>query len=378
MLKRRTAFAGALACLLLAACSSRDPALTKPAELTPIASPLAVRTAWRIGVGKSDRMPLQPAVLENAVYAAAADGTVVRIAPDTGRQIWRTELDAKISAGVGSDGLTLAVATTRGDVIALGPEGKELWRARVSSDVTAPPLVGRGLVIVRSTDHRLAAFEADSGKRRWVFSRQQPPLTLRTPTEMAFAGENLLVGFPGGKLVAIAPANGAVRWETTVSEPKGTTEVERLSDVVGPVAVSERDVCAASFQGRVMCADHSNGNLRWSRELSALGGPSIGAARVFAVDARAHLIAYGRDTGGVAWRNEKLQNRALTTPLAMPRAVVVGDLDGYLHYVAPDDGALLGRVRVDDSAIVSRPQRWADSVVVQTQDGAVALLTIER
>jgi outer membrane protein assembly factor BamB len=372
------AVAPALGVALLTGCSSRDPALTRPADLVEIESPQPVRTAWRLDVGSSRGSALQPAVLEDAIYAAAADGSVVRIAPESGQQVWRVDLETPISAGVGSDGLTIAVATPRGDVLALGPDGKVLWRAKVTSDVSERPLVGRGVVIVRSTDHRVAAFEASSGKRRWLFQRQQPPLTLRAPTEMGFAGDNVVVGFPGGKLVALALSNGAARWEATVSEPKGTTEVERLSDVVGPVAVEGRDVCAGSFQGRLMCGDAGNGSLRWSRDLSAGSGPAIGAQRVYVVDERSHLYAFGREGGASVWRNDRMQNRALTTPLALDRAIVVGDLKGYLHYLSPADGSFLARVEIGDGAVVARPQPWADGVVVQSQGGTVALLHLGR
>jgi outer membrane protein assembly factor BamB len=364
----------AAAALLVLACSSKDPALTKPAELVEIKAPLPVRSVWKHDVGSGRDFALQPAVLENAIYAASADGSVVRFAPETGKVVWRTDVDSKISAGVGSDGLTIAVATLRGEVIALAPDGKQLWRAQVSSDVAERPLVGRGLVIVRSTDHRVAAFEADSGKRRWFFQRQQPPLTLRVSTEMSFAGDNVLVGFPGGKLTALALANGATRWEATVSEPKGTTEVERLSDVVGPVLVSGREVCAASFQGRVACGDASNGTLRWAREFNSGSGPAEGLRLVFAVDAKSHVYAFGREGGANQWRNDKMQNRALTTPLALERAVVVGDVQGYVHFLAPDNGEFLARIQIGNGAIVARPRRWADGIVVQSQGGTVALL----
>ncbi|HTT12828.1 MAG TPA: outer membrane protein assembly factor BamB [Burkholderiaceae bacterium] len=364
------------AAILLSACSSRDPALTKPAELAPIKNPLPVRVVWKMSVGSAHNLVLQPAVVEKAIYAGSASGSLLRIAPDTGKVVWRTELGTDVSAGVGSDGETVAVATPRGEVIALDANGKEQWRGQVSSDVSERPLVGNGLVIVRSTDHRVAAFEVGTGKRRWFFQRQQPPLTLRASTEMSFAGDNVLVGFPGGKLTALALANGATRWEATVSDPKGTTEVERLSDVVGPVAVSGRDVCAASFQGRIACGDAANGALRWAREFSAASGPAVGARLVYAVDAKSHVYAFGREGGANQWRNDKMQNRALTTPLALDRAVVVGDLQGFVHFLAPESGDFLARAEVGDGAIVARPQQWADSVVVQSQGGTIALLAL--
>ncbi len=367
-----------LGAALLGACaSSRDPS-QKPAELTEIKPAVELRTRWSVPIGAARGAPLQPAVAENAVYAASADGTLVRIEPETGRVVWRVDTGTPVSAGVGSDGLTVALATPRGEVLAYDVEGRLRWRAQVSSDVTAPPLVGRGVVVVRSTDQRVTAFEADSGKRRWTYQRQQPPLSLRVVTEMAFAGDTVVVGFPGGRLVGVALANGAARWDVAVSEPKGTTEVERLADVVGAVAVAGRDLCAASFQGRIVCADAVTGNLRWARELSAGAGAGIGESQVYAVDERSSVLAFTRDAGASVWKNDKLANRALTTPVEFRRAVAVGDLGGYVHLLATADGSFVGRARVDSSAIVARPQRWADGLVVQTQDGTVALLAVDR
>lgn len=364
--------------LVAIACSSRDPALTKPAELVELKSPAPVKVLWKTDVGSSKSFALVPAVLENAIYAASASGVLTRLAPDTGKTVWEKDLSTPVSAGVGSDGLVIAVATPRGDVIALAPDGKELWRAQVTSDVIERPLVGKGLVIVRSTDHRVVAFEADSGKRRWFFQRQQPPLTLRAPTEMTFAGDNVLVGFPGGRLAALALSNGATRWEATISEPKGTTEVERLADVVGPIEVNGRDVCAASFQGRLACGDAGNGTLRWARDFSAASGPAASERLIYAVDVKSHVYAYGREGGANQWRNDRLQNRALTTPLVLDRAIVVGDLAGYVHFLSPETGDFVSRVEIGDGAIVARAQRWADAIVVQTQGGTLALLSLGR
>ncbi len=360
---------------VLGGCASSNPP-PKPTPLTDIKSSLDVRVTWRAAVGSGRGTFLQPAVVENAIYAANADGGLVRVDPQTGAVVWRLSIDGPISAGVGSDGFTVAVATPRGEVIAYGADGKPAWRAQATSDVISPPLVGRGLVIVRSTDHRITALEAESGKRRWTYQRQTPPLTLRTSNEMAFSGDNVLVGFPGGRLVALALSNGAARWEAVVSEPKGTTEVERLGDVVGPVAADAQDACAASFQGRVMCANPSNGNLRWARELSARAGVSLGERAVYAVDSGSNVQAFARD-GASLWRNIKLAYRDLTTPLALRDGAVVGDLAGYVHFLG-SDGEFVARVQIDSSPIVARPQRWADGVVVLTQDGTLALLTPQR
>ena len=176
--------------------------------LTEFKPALTASVAWRASIGSARGAYLQPAVLENAIFAAAADGTIVRLSP-TGEVVWRADAKSKISGGVGSDGFTVAVGTPRGEVIAFGADGKPLWRAQILGEVQSPPLVGRGLVIVRGSDFRVTAFDAETGRRRWTYQRATTPLTLRGASELAFAGDLVVAGFPGGRLVAIASSNGA-------------------------------------------------------------------------------------------------------------------------------------------------------------------------
>ncbi len=348
----------------------------QPTALTDIKPTLNARVSWRASVGAGRGELMQPAVVENAVYAAAADGAVVRLAPDSGQVVWRSDVKARISAGVGSDGFTVAVATTRGEIIALGADGKELWRTQVGGEMRSPPLVGRGLVVVRSTDYRITALDAATGRRRWVYQRANVPLTLRSLTEMVVAGDTVIAGFPSGRLVALNAANGAVRWDVAVSEPRGATEVERLADVVGAPLVIGNEVCAASYQGRVGCFDATNGSLRWSSEISAGAGPTADERRVYVVDAKSNVVAFNRAAGSSAWRQDKLMHRDLSAPLALRRAIVAGDFSGVVHFLSPDDGSFAARVPLS-AEIVATPRALGGGAVVQARDGTVALIAIE-
>jgi outer membrane protein assembly factor BamB len=231
-------------------------------------------------------------------------------------------------------------------------------------------------VIVLSSDYRIATFEANTGKRRWNYQRTTPPLTLRSQIGMTFAGDLIAAGFPSGRLVLVGAANGAVRWDAPVAEPRGATEVERLTDVLGTPLVIGGDICAAAFQGRVACFEIGNGNLRWARDLSAGAGVGGDGRRVFAVDAKSNVVGFSTATGASAWRQEKLQHRDLTTPLALRRAVLVGDFAGYLHFLSPEDGGFLARTALA-SKISAAPTAFGGGAVVQTQDGTVALVTVE-
>jgi outer membrane protein assembly factor BamB len=380
---RIAAIAAAAAFSLLAGCSWLPSWLggppsraVQPTALTDIKPSLNTRVVWRASVGASRTELLQPAVVENAVYAAAADGAVVRLAPESGQVVWRTDVKARISAGVGSDGFTVAVASTRGEILALGADGKELWRTQVGGEMRSPPLVGRGLVVVRSTDYRITALDASNGRRRWVYQRANVPLTLRSLTEMVFAGDLVLAGFPSGRLVALTAANGAVRWDVAVSEPRGATEVERLADVVGAPLVIGSEVCAASYQGRVGCFEAATGSLRWSTEISARAGPTADERRVYVVDAKSNVAAFNRAAGSNAWRQDKLMHRDLSAPLALRRAIVAGDFAGVVHLLSPEDGAFAARVPLS-AEIVATPRAFGGGAVVQARDGTVALIVIE-
>ena len=348
----------------------------QPTPLADIKPSVNTRITWRTSIGAGRKELLQPVVVENAVYAAAADGAVVRLAPDSGQTTWRADTKARISAGVGSDGFTIAVATARGEVIALGADGKELWRAQVGGEMRSPPLVGRGLVVVRSTDYRITALDAASGKRRWTYQRASIPLTLRGLNELVYAGDLVIAGFPGGRLVALSSTNGVVRWDVAVSEPRGATEVERLADVVGAPLVVGNEVCAASYQGRVACFDANNGNVRWASEISAGAGPAADDRRVYVVDAKSNVVAFNRAAGSTAWRQEKLLHRDLSAPLALRRAIVQGDFAGVVHFLSPDDGAFAARVPLG-AEIVATPRALGGGAVVQARDGTVALIVVE-
>jgi outer membrane protein assembly factor BamB len=346
-----------------------------PTPLVEFKPSLHPRTVWTYSLGSARGTVLQPAVLENAIYAASSGGNLVRLGPD-GAVVWRIEAADSIAGGVGSDGLVVVVGTPRGEVLAFGADGKPMWQAQLNAAVQTAPLVGRGLVLVRGSDHRITAFDSASGKRRWTFQRTSAPLTLKAYSDMAFAGELVVSGFPSGRVVALAAANGAVRWDVPVSEPRGATEVERLSDVMGAPLTSFGDVCAASFQGRIACINAANGNLRWARELSAGNGPGGDSERVYGVDSKSNVLAFSRESGSSVWRQDKLLNRDLTTPLALRRAILVGDYAGYLHFLSPQDGGFLARVSLG-SEILAAPVAFAGGAIVQTSSGTLALVALE-
>jgi outer membrane protein assembly factor BamB len=361
---------------LLAGCfGSSGP---KMAELPEVTNTVPVRLAWQVSVGSAERALLAPVVVGGRVYAAAHDGTVVSLDAERGRERWRTDVGEALSGGVGSDGDMVAVGSEEGQVIVLdAATGKVRWRARVSSEVLSSPVVTGDLVLVRSADSRLFALDAADGKRRWLYQRASAPLSIRSAEGMAVSAGLVFAGFSGGKLMAISLANGAPRWEATVAVPRGSTELERVTDVVGIPAVTEREVCAAAYQGRVGCFDIANANPFWSRELSSATGVALDPGFVFVSDEKGAVHALDRSAGTSVWKQDKLFLRRLSVPLALGRQIAVADVEGYIHLLARDTGAFVARVETDGTPVSAQLVRLGKGFLAQTRGGKLYAYTVE-
>ena len=360
--------------VLLAGCfGSSGP---KMAELPELPTNIQVRTLWKASVGEAGDAVFFPALAVGSVYAAAQDGTVARFDSASGRELWRTNAGHSLSGGVGSDGALVAVGTIDGEVIALDAgSGQTRWSARVSSEVLAAPVVTGDLVIVRSADSRLFALDAKDGKRRWLYQRSSPALSVRSPAGIVVDRGYLFAGFSGGKLVSLALANGGVRWEATVALPHGTTELERVTDVVGLPVIAEREVCAVAYQGRIGCFDAANGNPLWSREMSSSAGLALDARYAFVSDEKGAVQALDRAGGSSVWKQDRLFLRRLTAPLPLGQQIAVGDVEGSVHFLSRDTGAFIGRVSTDGSPIRAPLVRLENGFLVQTREGDLYALS---
>jgi outer membrane protein assembly factor BamB len=362
--------------------SSLNPFASKPkgnlpAPLVDLKGSMAVRTAWKLEVGKAGNYRFTPALAGNTVIVAGADGTLVRAESASGRQLWRVKAGMGLTAGVGTDGSLIVVGGEKGQLLAFDMDGKQLWKTQLSSEILSSPVVGQGVVVARSVDNRIVGIDAATGQKKWTVQRAAPPLTLRLAPGMLVHDKDVVIAQPGGKLLSLVLATGAPRWEIEVGVAKGATELERVTDIGGYPVVFENDVCAVSYQGRAGCWDVSNGSPRWTRDLSSETGVAVDQRFVFVTDEKGAVYAYNRETGASAWKNDKLAFRRLSTPVSYGRAVAVGDYQGYVHFLSREDGAFLARAATDGSAISSTPLVAGSNLIFQTQHGTVTAIAVE-
>lgn len=364
---RRGAMAAGVAAvvMLLASCAADRP---KPAPLAELVPKVAGQQVWNLRLGRPG-FQLVPAAREGNFFVAAGDGTVIALAADTGAERWRSSAGGPLSAGVGSDGRFVSVVT-RGNEVVTFEAGREAWRKRVPSAVVTPPFVAGERVFVMTVDRVVHAFDAVDGRRLWVMRRPGDPLTLAQPGLLAAHRDTLLVG-QGPRLTGVDPLRGTVRWEAALASPRGTNEVERLADLLGPPARVGSRFCARAFQSAVGCADAERGAALWTRNTGGIQTVAADAERVFGADASDRVTAWRADNGDIAWTTESLLNRRLSGALAVGPLVVLGDGEGFVHFLSTATGEVQLRLPTDGSPVVGTPVVEGQTLLVTTRDGGL-------
>lgn len=375
--------ASAAAGLTLTGCATvsgwfADEPAEPPTPLAEITPSLEVRTVWStdVGGGHSGRtLALVPQVGGDRVFAATARGRVVALDASSGSTEWRTEVDAPLSAGPGVGGGVVVVGSVDGDVFALQADtGSVRWRTRVSSEVLAPPAVGRGVVVVRTVDGRLHGLDVKSGNRLWLYENPVPLLTLRGTGAPTLTRELAIAGFDGGRLVALLAQDGRPVWEGRLAAPRGRSDLERMVDIDSAPVVAGDTVYAVALHGMVAALEVTTGKPRWQREMSSHAGLAVDDRLVYVTDDKGHVWALDRFSGRALWRQEKLAHRGVTAPAALGPYVVVGDFEGYLHWLRREDGELAARQRVDKSGFDAAPLAARGVLYAYGRGGTLAAL----
>lgn len=355
--------------LVLGACSSVEK--PKPTPLENFDARVSASVVWNTRLGAT-APTLVPAARGGSFFVASSDGTVLALQVASGAELWRAQVGSAVSAGVGSDGRFVSVVT-RGNEVVTFEAGRELWRKRLPSSVVTPPFVAGERVFVMSVDRAVHAFDAIDGRRLWVLQRPGEALTLAQAGVVSSHGNNLLVG-QGSRLAAVDPLRGTVQWEVAMATPRGSNEVERLADLVGPALRVGDRVCARAFQSAVACADAARGAMLWTRNAGGLNAVGGDDQRVFGADASDRITAWRAANGDVAWTSEKLLYRGLSGALAAGRSVLFGDSEGFVHFMSAENGEMQLRLPTDGSAIVGTPVISGGTILITTRAGGLFAL----
>ena len=362
---------GAAAVLTLSACADKE--LDPPAELVDIVQKRTVHRTWSAGLsGDSEnlRLALRPMVVDGTVYAASHNGEVIAMSADNGRRLWDVKTKLALSAGPEVEGGLIVLGSSDGDIIALdASNGKERWRKAIGSEILARPLIVKDVVVIRTVDGHLEGMAGADGTQRWAVDEQVPRLTLRGTAPPVLAGDRVIAGFDNGKVLAIDPRNGDVLWDAIVNAPHGRTELERLADIDAPARVSGDDIFVVGFQGRVAMLALDSGQIWWARDASSYRGFTMDDDNLYLTNADSVVMAMKRSDGAVVWENDTMKRRGLTAPALDGDALVVGDFEGYVHWLDKATGQVVARQKTDGERITNSAVTTDAGVFVQTDSG---------
>jgi outer membrane protein assembly factor BamB len=363
---------------LLSACAGLgDDNTPTPTPLTSYAFQFQPAVLWSLstggGMGK-DFLRLGPVINNDKVFVTSKSGFVTAVTLAKGHKLWQANLKQPLTSGPAVAQGIVILASMKPELMALDAESGELvWRTRLPNQVFAAPAIDQGRVVAKTVDGQVLAFSLQTGRVLWVYKHGAPTLVLRPSSKPQIVGNKVIIGFSDGTLIALSLKSGRLLWEKTIAYPQGVTQVDQLVDIAADPFLSRQIVYVVTYHGQLTAISLRTGRTRWQRVFSSYSGLTLGNNKVYVSDSNGGLWAFNRSTGQLIWHNRSLENRGLTAPAIMGSGLVLGDKEGYLHWVAQSDGHLLARVLVHDGAsILAVPQVAYPIVCVLTQQGGLS------
>jgi outer membrane protein assembly factor BamB len=381
----------AVALLALSGChNSKKDNVQPPRELSAITPTVAVTRLWKesVGAGAGETgVRMRPAVADGVLYAASTDGSIAALDATTGNTVWRhssrtqgwfgwgdkKRTDAFYAGGPAVGGGMVVVGTLDGHVYALdAKDGSKRWAATLPSEVLSAPAIVGGLVIVRTDDGRVYGLDAANGNRKWVYDQGTVPLlTLRGNGSLLVANGVVFFGADDGHLTALRLDNGEKLWDLPLATGEGRTDVDRLDDADGGVLVDGNTLYAAAYHGQLTAVDGPSARPLWKHPFSTYTTLDIGGNTLLGVDDHSNVWAFDKTSGSDLWKQDALQWRWLTAPAVQGDYVVLGDIEGYVHWLQIGDGKIAARERLSRKAIRAQPLVAGDMVYVEDVEGNI-------
>jgi outer membrane protein assembly factor BamB len=353
-----------------------------PNALVEYAPEIKIETVWKesTGVGTDGQsLKLVPAVGFGKILAADRNGLVQCRDLTNGRLIWETEAEVHFSGGPAISSNTVVLGSSDAEVVALNLEnGAILWKSTVSSEVLSVPAIAKGIVLIRSTDGAVTALDEKTGGKLWRYEHNVPPLSIRGTSAPIVVDDFVIEGYDNGKLLALQLADGKYVWEASIAIPKGRSEVERLVDLDADPIESGGVIFIAGYRGGIGAIASLDGDILWRNEdISSYSGLSHDFRNLYLSDSESHVMQIDQRTGRPLWTQKELHQRKLTAPVIDNSYVVVGDFQGYVHWLSSNDGKQLGRIQITESAIEAKPVMVDNTIYVYAKDGTLAALKIQ-
>jgi outer membrane protein assembly factor BamB len=344
-----------------------------PSPLVNFKPEINTTYAWYTSVGSGsgkEYLKLVPAVSDTAIYTTDSNGRVTATNKINGKTIWVNKTDFSVSGGLGAGDGIAVLGSQNGDVVALNQiDGKIRWQQKTSTEILAAPTIANNIALVKAIDGKITAYSVLDGHVIWTYQQVEPNLILRGASKPEISNNSVVAGFANGNLSKLSLHSGNLDWQKTIAIPEGSFAIQRMVDIdANPLVLGNR-IYVATYQGRISALDLSSGQDIWTHDISSFTGIAADAEHVYVTDARSHVWAFDHNNGGVTWRQIELEARNITGPVVMGNYIVVGDAEGYLHWMSKQDGHFVARVKVNGSGIIATPVVENGVLYVLTKDG---------
>lgn len=368
-------------CLLfLTACAGLGEDNTPmPAPLTAYPFQFQPVLLWSVATGRGmgeDYLRLSPVIQENQICVASKAGLVTTLELAHGHKLWQKNIKQIITSGPAVGKGKVIVVTKQPQAIALAADtGDVLWRAQLPNQVLAPPTIGQGQIIFKTVDGQVLALELQTGELLWSYEHGSPLLILRPSSAPQIIGNKVVIGFSDGKLAALNLRNGSLLWERNIAFPLGVTAADQLIDIAADPLLSCDVIYVVTYKGQLAAVSLRSGQILWQRNFSSYSGLTIGNS-LYITDTEGGVWAFDRATGELLWQQHLLKHRGLTAPAIFGNSLIIGDREGYIHWLAQSDGHPLARDLVHDNAsIIANPIVDYPIVCILTREGGLSAWT---
>ncbi|EPM3640165.1 outer membrane protein assembly factor BamB [Enterobacter roggenkampii] len=388
---RKLLLPGLLSVTLLSGCSlfSGEEDVVKMSPLPTVENQFTPSTAWDVSVGNGIGdfySNLHPAYADSVVYAADRKGTVKAVSADDGKEVWSVNLAEKdgwfsrkpalLSGGLTVAGGHVYVGSEKAQVYALNSsDGSIAWQTTVAGESLSRPVVSDGLVLIHTSNGQLQALNEADGLVKWTVNLDMPALSLRGESAPATAFGAAIVGGDNGRVSAVLMQQGQMIWQQRISQATGSTEIDRLSDVDTTPVIVNGVVYALAYNGNLTALDLRSGQIMWKRELGSVNDFIVEGNRIYMVDQNDRLLALSTEGGVTLWTQSDLLHRLLTAPALYNGSLVVGDSEGYMHWIDPDNGRFVAQQKVDSSGFLTDPVVADGKLLIQAKDGTLYAIT---
>jgi outer membrane protein assembly factor BamB len=107
----------------------------------------------------------------------------------------------------------------------------------------------------------------------------------------------------------------------------------------------------------------------WFKDIASATGVQVDRTNLAISEKNGDLWMLDRRNGSTQWKIDRLTNRGLTRPTFYGNYVVVGDIEGYLHWIDTEIGSFVARVRAGKDGFAAAPLTVGTTMYVLTHDG---------